>query len=209
MARPARVSCRCAAGSTGAAVRGTQARSQPSFASRSTITSFTTRPGHRSCQFAGSSTLPSARFRFSPLSTSFAPNVWHSRCQVVSPSAMGVMITIRRMALGAGFRYLVESVAAGDGGPDSGSGLTRYYAESRTPPGIFLGSGLASLGGGRGIREFETVSEEQLWRMLEVMTDPLTGQPVGNVPRAGTKTAAVAGFDLTFSPQSRCQRSGL
>jgi len=119
---------------------------------------------------------------------------------VVSPSAMGVMITIRRMALGAGFRYLMESVAAGDGGPDSGSGLTRYYAESGTPPGIFLGSGLASLGGGRGIREFETVSEEQLWRMLGVMTDPLTGQPVGNEPRAGTKTAAVAGFDLTFSP---------
>jgi hypothetical protein len=28
---------------------------------------------------------------------------------VVSLSALGVMITIRRMALGAGFRYLMES----------------------------------------------------------------------------------------------------
>jgi conjugative relaxase-like TrwC/TraI family protein len=32
------------------------------------------------------------------------------------------------------------------------------------------------------------------------MADPLTGDPVGNVPRAGSKVTAVAGFDLTFSP---------
>jgi TrwC relaxase len=92
---------------------------------------------------------------------------------VVSASARGVMITIRRMALGVGFRYLMESVAAGDGGAKPDSGLTRYYAESGTPPGIFLGSGLASLGGGRGIEKGETVSEEQL------------SQTCGEVGRAG------------------------
>jgi conjugative relaxase-like TrwC/TraI family protein len=109
------------------------------------------------------------------------------------------MITVRRMALGAGFRYLMESVAAGDGGAEPESGLTRYYAESGTPPGVFLGSGLASLGDGQGFKAGELVGEEQLWRMLGVMADPITGRPVGRVPRAGAK-AAVAGFDLTFSP---------
>jgi conjugative relaxase-like TrwC/TraI family protein len=110
------------------------------------------------------------------------------------------MITLRRMALGAGFRYLMKSVAAGDGGADPGSGLVRYYSESGTPPGIFLGAGLAALGDGEAINRGEMVSEERLWRMLGVLADPLTGRPVGSVPRAGHKGTAVAGFDLTFSP---------
>jgi conjugative relaxase-like TrwC/TraI family protein len=110
------------------------------------------------------------------------------------------MITLRRMALGAGFRYLMKSVAAGDGGADPNSGLVRYYSESSTPPGIFLGAGLAALGDRRGVEPGETVSEEQLWRMLGVMADPVTGRPVGSVPRAGGAGVAVAGFDLTFSP---------
>jgi conjugative relaxase-like TrwC/TraI family protein len=110
------------------------------------------------------------------------------------------MITVRRMRLGSGFRYLMKSVAAGDGGAKKSSSLTRYYADSGTPPGVFLGAGLAELGGGRGITPGSTVTEEHLWRMLGVMADPLTGQPLGTVPRAGSKIAAVAGFDLTFSP---------
>lgn len=115
-------------------------------------------------------------------------------------SAWWVVITIRRMRLGSGFRYLMESVAAGDGGARRGDNLTRYYSESGTPPGIFLGAGLGSLGEGRGIEPGTTVTEEHLWRMLGMMADPLTGQPLGTVPRAGSKIAAVAGFDLTFSP---------
>jgi conjugative relaxase-like TrwC/TraI family protein len=110
------------------------------------------------------------------------------------------MMTVRRMRLGSGFRYLMESVAAGDGGRRMSTELTRYYAESGTPTGVFLGAGLAGLGGGRGITAGATVTEEQLWRMLGVMADPLTGEPLGTVPRAGSKIAAVAGFDFTFSP---------
>ena len=56
------------------------------------------------------------------------------------------MLTIRRMAAGSGFRYLMESVAVGDGRADQSSPLTRYYAESGTPPGRFVGGGLAALG---------------------------------------------------------------
>jgi conjugative relaxase-like TrwC/TraI family protein len=110
------------------------------------------------------------------------------------------MITVRRMRLGSGFRYLMDSVAAGDGGARNSSSLTRYYADSGTPPGVFLGAGLAALGNGRGIESGAAVTEEHLWRMLGIMADPLTGLPVGSVPRAGSKVSAVAGFDLTFSP---------
>jgi conjugative relaxase-like TrwC/TraI family protein len=100
------------------------------------------------------------------------------------------------MALGSGFRYLMNSVAAGDGRPSDGTPLTRYYAESGTPPGVFVGGGLARL----GLESGDTVSEQHLWRMLGVMADPVTGEPLGSVPRAGSKSQAVAGFDLTFSP---------
>ena len=53
------------------------------------------------------------------------------------------VISLRRMTLGSGYRYLMESVAVGDGAPGHPSNLTRYYAESGTPPGVFLGAGLA------------------------------------------------------------------
>ena len=45
------------------------------------------------------------------------------------------VISLRRMSLGAGYRYLMESVAAGDGVRRQSTSLTDYYAESGTPPG--------------------------------------------------------------------------
>ncbi len=59
------------------------------------------------------------------------------------------------------------------------SPLTRYYAESGTPPGVFLGSGLAVLGGLDGVEKGSPVSETHLYRMLGEVTDPLTGAPLG------------------------------
>ena len=44
----------------------------------------------------------------------------------------------------------MESVARGDGPPDMTSPLTRYYAESGTPPGRFLGAGLAGVNNANG-----------------------------------------------------------
>ena len=58
------------------------------------------------------------------------------------------VISIRRISLGGGFRYLMESVAAGDGAAAGSSSLAAYYADSGTPPGVFLGGGLADLDGG-------------------------------------------------------------
>ncbi|HVC13225.1 MAG TPA: hypothetical protein VND62_00020, partial [Acidimicrobiales bacterium] len=72
---------------------------------------------------------------------------------------IGSLISLRRMSLGSGYRYLMESVAVGDGAPAGTSNLTAYYAESGTPPGVFLGAGLAHLDGGRGVAVGSQVTE--------------------------------------------------
>ncbi len=100
------------------------------------------------------------------------------------------MITIRRMSLGSGFHYLMRSVATGDGAKVPRSGLASYYADSGTPPGIFLGAGRASLGEGAGVPRGSAVSEEQLWRMLGMCADPITGLPLGQAPNRANRSLA-------------------
>ncbi|WAX55112.1 relaxase domain-containing protein [Jatrophihabitans cynanchi] len=104
-------------------------------------------------------------------------------------------ISIRPMKLGTGYAYLIESVARGDGAADRSSPLTRYYAETGTPPGRFLGAGLAGVNDGEGVAEGTVCSEEMLFNLLGLCADPVTGRPIGRRPGANT----VAGFDLTFS----------
>jgi len=119
-------------------------------------------------------------------------------------------MSIRRMTLGSGYRYLMSSVARLDeAGP--AAGLAAYYAVEGTPPGRFLGAGLASLANGAGIEPNTEVTEEALWRMLGMLQDPVTGEPLGQIPRTHPTTVinrfgrtrktpkTVAGFDLTFS----------
>ncbi len=106
-----------------------------------------------------------------------------------------VTVSIRRMKLGEGFRYLLETVARGDGAVAASTPLTRYYAESGTPPGYFAGAGLAGVDGGRGVAEGGVCSEAMLFNMLGQCADPVTGAPLGRPARPGS----VAGFDLTFS----------
>jgi len=121
-----------------------------------------------------------------------------------------VTMSIRRMTLGAGFRYLMSSVARMDQtGP--ASGLAGHYAAHGTPPGRFLGAGLGGLNDGQGVPAGSVVTEEHLWRMLGMLQDPVTGQPLGRPPvaprlqsidrlgRARRAPKTVAGFDLTFS----------
>ena len=82
-----------------------------------------------------------------------------------APRCRGMTMSIRRMTLGAGYRYLMSSVARADEAHRA-SGLTSYYAATGTPPGWFLGAGLAGLAGGAGVEPGSVVSEEALWRML-------------------------------------------
>ena len=107
------------------------------------------------------------------------------------------MMTIRRLSIGAGYKYLLKSIAVGDGpeGTDR-SNLVRYYSETGTPPGVFLGAGLVGLDDGRGVAVGQSVTAENLQRMLQDCADPITGEVLGRTPSA----KAVGGFDLTFSP---------
>ena len=119
-------------------------------------------------------------------------------------------MSIRRITLGSGFRYLMSSVARMDQAGAT-TGLAAYYAAEGTPQGQFLGAGLAGLDGGRGVAAGSVVSEEALWRMLGMLQDPASGESLGRRPPA-TRSAyidrvgrlrpapkTVAGFDLTFS----------
>jgi conjugative relaxase-like TrwC/TraI family protein len=47
---------------------------------------------------------------------------------------------------------------------------------------VFLGAGLASLDGGRGVEKGSAVSEEHLFNMLGMCADPVSGQPLGRQP---------------------------
>jgi conjugative relaxase-like TrwC/TraI family protein len=107
------------------------------------------------------------------------------------------MMTIRRLSVGSGYKYLLKSIAIGDG-PEGAttSDLVRYYNETGTPPGLFLGAGLAALDGGRGVEVGQIVTSENLKAMLQDCADPITGDVLGRAPSA----KAVGGFDLTFSP---------
>ena len=91
------------------------------------------------------------------------------------------MISIRRMSLGSGYRYLMESVAVGDGA-GRGSSMVDYYAASGTPAGRFLGAGLAALDDGNGVATGSVVSEEQLFLMLGMCADPVSAKPLGRAP---------------------------
>lgn len=144
------------------------------------------------------------------------PHVWHRWCGQgpgwcpEGARVLGVTVSVRRMTLGAGFRYLMSSVARMDeAGP--ASGLSAYYAAKGTPPGRFLGAGLSGLDDGRGVAVGSPVGELALWRMLGMLQDPVTGEPLGRPPRGRPMVLvdhlgrvrkvpqSVAGFDLTFS----------
>ena len=113
------------------------------------------------------------------------------------------MISLRRMTLGSGYRYLMESVATGDGAVATSSSLTRYYAESGTPPGVFLGAGLAALDGGRGIEKGSVVTEQHLFNLLGMCADPVTGVPLGRQPN---RFGLVRTSAMTESAESDTER---
>ncbi|MGO3065853.1 MAG: relaxase domain-containing protein, partial [Brevibacterium linens] len=86
-------------------------------------------------------------------------------------------VSIRVMTAGDGYRYLLNSVVTGDGDRDAASALTRYYLESGTPPGAWIGSGLVGLSG--GVTAGATVTEEQLRQLMGYGQDPNNGEQLG------------------------------
>lgn len=87
-------------------------------------------------------------------------------------------VSMRVLSAGDGYRYLLKSVAVGDGNRSLAEPLTRYYAEKGTPPGYWLGSGVASLGAD-AITVGDSVTETQLELLLGLGCDPATGELLG------------------------------
>jgi len=84
---------------------------------------------------------------------------------------------MRLMNAGDGVKYFFESVAAGDGDRDLSTPLTRYYTEAGCPPGEWVGSGVASLGGQVSVGD--TAGERQLQMLIGEGRHPTTGQLLG------------------------------
>jgi hypothetical protein len=74
-------------------------------------------------------------------------------------------VSMRVMSAGDGYKYLLKTIAAADGDRPLSTPLTRYYMEEGTPPGRWLGTGVAALGKGE-IQVGDRVSEHQLQLLM-------------------------------------------
>ena len=122
-------------------------------------------------------------------------------------------VSIVPMSVGNGTEYLTGSVANADcDAPDLGDGLgldpvTAYYTAVGTPPGYWLGSGVADLGGGVLVAG-DPVTTTQLQRLLEAGRDPITTEPLGRaypkiVPLRERIENHAAALDPNLSPEDR------
>ena len=87
-------------------------------------------------------------------------------------------VSMRVMSAGDGYKYLLKTIAAADGDRSLSTPLTRYYAEAGTPPGRWLGGGVAALGNGE-LSVRDRVSEAQLQLLIGMGRDPVSGNPLG------------------------------
>lgn len=107
---------------------------------------------------------------------------------------------MRLMSAGDGYKYLLRTVAAGDGDRSLSTPLTRYYNADGTPPGRWTGSGLIALGNGQ-LREDGEVTEAQLQLLIGMGRDPLTGAPLGRAyPQYKAKAERVANRVASLDP---------
>ena len=114
---------------------------------------------------------------------------------------------MRVMSAGDGYKYLLRTVASADGDRELSTPLTRYYVEAGTPPGQWLGSGVASLGRGQ-LAVGDRVSEAQLQLLMGMGRDPITGDPLGHAFPAYKSVperieARIADLDPDLSPGAK------
>jgi len=112
------------------------------------------------------------------------------------------------MSAGQGYRYLLDSVVVGDGQRDAAQALTRYYTESGTPPGRWVGAGVSGID---ALDAEAEVTEEQLRRLMGFGQDPVTGGQLGRPYRKFATTQERverrnAGLPDTLSPAERAEQ---
>lgn len=116
-------------------------------------------------------------------------------------------VSMRLMSAGDGYKYLLRTVAAGDGDRDPSTPLTRYYSATGTPPGRWMGSGIAGLGDSQ-LDVGDEVSEAQLQLLIGMGRDPIVGEPLGRAyprykPRAERVAERLAALPLSLSAAER------
>lgn len=87
-------------------------------------------------------------------------------------------MSIRKVSAGHGYAYVPKSVVNADGDRTAPDQVTRYYLEAGTPPGFWLGKGVAHLGHGE-LTQGQTVTATQLKRLIGAGRDPVSGGPLG------------------------------
>lgn len=87
-------------------------------------------------------------------------------------------VSMRVMSAGDGYKYLLRTVASGDGDRTLSTPLTRYYTEEGTPPGLWIGSAVTALGGG-ALAVGDEITEEQLQLLIGQGFDPVTKKALG------------------------------
>lgn len=114
---------------------------------------------------------------------------------------------MRVMSAGDGYKYLLRTVAAGDGERSLSTPLTRYYSTKGTPPGRWMGGGLQSFGSGL-IVEGGLVTEPQLQLLIGLGRDPVTGEALGRAypvyqTGGGGASAGQGNHGLELGPTER------
>lgn len=101
---------------------------------------------------------------------------------------------MRVMSAGDGYKYLLRTIAAADGDRALSTPLTRYYAEAGTPPGQWLGSGVAALGKGQ-LAVGDRVSEAQLQLLMgmAVTRSPATRSGTRSPPTSPCRSGSRPG----------------
>ena len=123
-----------------------------------------------------------------------------------------VTVSMRVMSAGDGYKYLLRTVAVGDGERSLSTPLTRYYSAHGTPPGRWMGGGLHGFGAGL-VAEGDEVTEAQLQLLIGLGRDPVTCEALGRaypVYRTAADRAAVGRGDdaLEFGPTERGSAAG-
>lgn len=107
---------------------------------------------------------------------------------------VGVTVSMRVVSAGRGYGYLLRSVVQGDGDAAQATAFARYFTEAGTPPGVWMGKGVAYFGAGE-LRPGMTVRPEHLQTLLGRGNDPVTGenlgQPFREYPTVAERTAAL------------------
>ncbi|WTL07552.1 relaxase domain-containing protein [Kribbella sp. NBC_01505] len=99
-----------------------------------------------------------------------------------SPQLWIDVLSIHRLTVGDGYKYLLRHIASGDVDRRMATPLTAYYTAAGYPPGRWLGSGLAGLGDGQLMLGSE-VTEPQMEAVFGRAEDPVSGRLLGQPHR--------------------------